>query len=123
MSNIERIFKKINSKPSFQTKLESDIVGFKVSPVDRSNIKIMLRKERIKFNDNIPDNDLLRLYLNNRYSEHNQYVKLQKQKKIQENKVADAKVKKMLKILDDAQIKGHSEKQKHRKGYINLKLN
>jgi hypothetical protein len=36
-------------------------------------------------------------------------------------KADDIKVKKMLKILDDAQVKGISEQPKYKKGYINLK--
>jgi hypothetical protein len=121
MKTIERIFQKINSTPSFQTKLESEIVGFKVSPTDRKNLMIMLRKEQVKFNSNIADNDLLRLYLSNKYKEHNQYVRLQKQKKRAEEQ-ADDKVKKMLKILDEAEVKGLSEKPKYTRGYINLKI-
>ena len=120
MKTIERIFEKINSTPSVQTKLESDIVGFKVSSRDRRNLMILLRKDQRKFNDNIADNELLRMFLNAKYTEHNKYVKLQREKKRIENKVAQTKVKKMLQILDEAEIKGTSEKIKHTRGTINL---
>lgn len=122
MGTIERIFQKINSTPSIQTKMESEIIGFKVSPIDRKNLKTMLRKEQIKFNDNIADNDLLRLFLRERYKEHNEMVRLQKEKKIKQDKLATEKVNKMLQILEEAEVKAEpTKKPKHRRGYINLK--
>lgn len=85
----------------------------------------MLRRNHVQVDKNISSNDLLRTYLKNQYKYENQRWDMKQQAKktalAKAKKADDIKVKKMLKILDDAQVKGISEQPKYKKGYINLK--
>jgi hypothetical protein len=123
MSNIQKVLKTIASKPSYIDKAKSDL-GFKVTPKDRKNLSIMLKRQHIQFNSDIPDNELLRLYLSYQYRAENKRYKLKQQVKQnaidKKTQIDSLKVKKMLKILDEAQIKGLSEQPKHKRGSINL---
>ena len=125
MSNLNRVLKRIQSKPSILQAAKDNIGGFVVTDTDRKNLTIMLRRNHVAIPKDASNNELLRLYLRNQYRYENQRWEMKQQAKKtaleKQKKADDIKVKKMLKILDEAQIKGLSEQPKHKRGYINLK--
>ena len=103
MSTLNRILNKLTDKPSIIDKTK-DIIGFSLTKTDRKNISTLLKRQYVEFNNNITDNDMLRLYLNTQYTYENHRINMERKLK-KEEVVAKKKVNQMLEILNSSKVK------------------
>tara|TARA_R100001440_G_scaffold66276_1_gene87279 strand:+ start:1058 stop:1420 length:363 start_codon:yes stop_codon:yes gene_type:complete len=103
MSTLNRILNKLTDKPSIIDKTK-DIIGFSLTKTDRKNISTLLKRQYVEFNNNITDNDMLRLYLNTQYTYENHRTNMEAKLK-KEERESKKKVNRMLEILKDSRVK------------------
>ena len=70
-----------------------------------SNLKIMLKRMGVKYKANTADNKLLRLYLNAQYKEQVRLQKLAKTETTRKKKDSELKLKRLLQILEESEVK------------------
>ena len=106
MSQLERIFKRISQAPTKKHTLKRALIkGFMLTKQDSSNLKIMLKRMGVKYKANTADNTLLRLYLNAQYKEQVRLQKLAKTEKTRKKKDSELKLKRLLQILEESEVK------------------
>ena len=106
MKTIDRIFKKISEQPTKKAMLQAKLKqGFVMSKQDSSNLKVMLKRMGVKYKANTADNTLLRLYLNAQYKEQVRLQKLAKTETTRKKKDSELKLKRLLQILEESEVK------------------
>jgi len=110
MKSIERIFQKISQPSKKQTLKRALITGFNLTKQDSSNLKIMLKRMGVRFNKSTSNNQLLRLYLNAQYKEQVRLQKLAKTEKTRKKKDSELKLKRLIQILEESEVKPNKTK-------------
>ena len=103
MRTIDRIFQKINSKPTKKAMLKAKLKqGYVPTQLDRKNLMIIMKRTFKKdVNPDISDVELLRMYLQLVYAKE---VKMQQQKK-RKTKDSQMKLKRLVQILEESEVK------------------
>jgi len=110
--NENRIFKKLNAQPNKKAMLQAKLKqGFVMSKQDRTNLSIMLKRMNVKFSESITDNQMLRLYLNAQYKEQVKLQKLAKTQAARKKKDSEIKLKRLIQILEESEVKQQKPKQ------------
>ena len=106
MKTIDRIFKKISEQPNKKAMLQAKLKqGFVMSKQDSSNLKVMLKRMGVKYKADAGNNTLLRLYLNAQYKEQVKLQKLAKTETTRKKKDSELKLKRLLQILEESEVK------------------
>jgi hypothetical protein len=106
MSQLERIFKRISQAPTKKQTLKRALIkGFMLTKQDSSNLKVMLKRMGVNFKADAGNNTLLRLYLNAQYKEQVRLQKLAKTEKTRKKKDSELKLKRLIQILEESEVK------------------